>query len=639
MENCNKVILSLSGGLDSTCLMMYWLSKGYHVRAISFKYGQKHDIELKKVKKNIKILQSIGLPIEYQVLNLEDVFSDSASSLHKGGEKIPYGHYASENMKSTVVENRNVIFSSIIYGKALSWANKTQDNVVISQGLHSGDHCFTRDTKILTTEGLKTAEELKVGDKVYSFNEETLKTEIDECVDIIKKGSNNTIYNIQTTSGKIRLTSEHKVFIIEFGDMTPNGMYKNITHKLVKDLKVGDVMITPNKLPDNNYIKEDDLKIDVKPIIENILTNNKIYENYHLVDNNDEISILSTNGKKISKYNRYMDAKSLLNIMAWYITEGWSSDEFIKNPSASRFLSSFSQSFYKNLENNENIYDDLNNLNIPISVTKKYGKEDNLIHEMTYQFNSIMSVLMRSCGSKSSNKCIPNWIKEFLLQHPSYINDFICTMIEGDGHYDCISGIYSYTSKSFDLIQDLSELIRKLNMYIKITYKNEIYIIYFGSKNRKVGLVRFGDAAMTKITNIEIEDKLEDVYDISILKNHNFFAGDLGNILISNSIYPDCRPESQQMARELYKISNWGSERVDFIAPFVNIDKAQVLSEGIKAMETLGFTKSMIKKVLRNTHTCYDPDQDGRSCGKCGSCTERLEAFEKNHMKDPIRYQ
>lgn len=635
-----KAIISLSGGLDSTCLLMYLLSNDYEVKAYSFDYGQKHKIELKKVKKNIKFLQRKGMPVTHQIINLKDVFSDSASTLHQGGAAIPHGHYADENMKSTVVENRNIIFSAIIYGKALSWANKTQDDVVITQGLHNGDHCFTRDTKILTAEGLKTVDELKIGDKVYSFNKETLKTEIDECIDIIKKGTNNIIYNIQTTSGKIRLTSEHKVYVVEYGDMTNSGFEKKISHKLVKDLKVGDIMITPNKLPDN--IHSDDIKdelIDIKPIVEDILNTNNIYKDYSIIDEDNILYILTKNGKKLTGYNRYMNAKSLLNIIAWYITEGWSSNEFMKRTASSRFLSSFSQSFYKNFENTEKIHEDLNNLNIPISVSKKIIKETNIISEITYQFNSIISVLMRSCGSNSNEKCIPNWIMKFLKEHPEYISEFVNTMVEGDGHYDKVSGLNNYTSKSFELIQNISELIRKLDMYIKITYKDDIYVITFGSKNRKIGLVRFGDAAMTKVTNIEIENKLEDVFDISIKNNHNFFAGDLGNVLISNSIYPDCRPESQEMARELYKISNWGSERVDFIAPFINIDKSEVLKEGLDAMKKLEFSKSDIKKVLRNTHTCYDPDEKGRSCGKCGSCTERLEAFESACMKDPIPYQ
>ena len=54
----NKAVISLSGGLDSTMLLMHLLAEGKEVRAYSFDYGQKHDIELKKVKKNIKFLQA-----------------------------------------------------------------------------------------------------------------------------------------------------------------------------------------------------------------------------------------------------------------------------------------------------------------------------------------------------------------------------------------------------------------------------------------------------------------------------------------------------------------------------------------------------------------------------------------------------
>ena len=239
-----KAVISLSGGLDSTCLLLKLLSEGYEVRAYGFDYGQKHSIELEKVKRNIHFLQDLGFKVTHQVINLRDCFSDSASSLHEGGDRIPEGDYRDETMKSTVVENRNVIFSAIIYGKALSWANKTQENVLISLGLHAGDH----------------------------------------------------------------------------------------------------------------------------------------------------------------------------------------------------------------------------------------------------------------------------------------------------------------------------------------------------------------------------------------------------------AIYPDCRPESQEMARELFRISNWGSERVDYEAPFIHCDKAEVLRQGLEAMDKMGFAYADKIAILQNTHSCYAPDEKGRSCGKCGTCVERLEAFEKNGLKDPIEY-
>ena len=144
---------------------------------------------------------------------------------------------------------------------------------------------------------------------------------------------------------------------------------------------------------------------------------------------------------------------------------------------------------------------------------------------------------------------------------------------------------------------------------------------------------------MTTITKIEKENKLEKVYDISIEKNHNFFAGEYGNVLISNSIYPDCRPESQEACKKAFELSDWNSDKVNYIAPFVNIDKGEVLKRGLDAMERMEFTKAMKNKILKNTHTCYDPNEQGESCGLCGSCTERLEAFAANNIKDPVKYQ
>lgn len=151
-----KAVISMSGGLDSTCLALDLLAKGYEVKAYAFSYGQKHSIELTKLKDNISTLQNSNLPITLQVIDLKDVFCDSNSSLNGVGE-IPQAGYDEETMKSTVVENRNVIFSSIIYGKALSWANKIKENVTITLGIHGGDHALYPDC---TEESQKAAEYL-----------------------------------------------------------------------------------------------------------------------------------------------------------------------------------------------------------------------------------------------------------------------------------------------------------------------------------------------------------------------------------------------------------------------------------------------------------------------------------------------
>lgn len=143
----NKVVVSLSGGLDSTCVLLHYLARGFEVRAISFRYGQKHEIELTKVKKNIEFLQSKGLKVTHQIIDLTDCFSDSQSTLHKGNGSIPHDAYNSENQRSTVISNRNIIFSAITYGKALDWSVQTQDNVLISLGIHANDHSVYPDCR------------------------------------------------------------------------------------------------------------------------------------------------------------------------------------------------------------------------------------------------------------------------------------------------------------------------------------------------------------------------------------------------------------------------------------------------------------------------------------------------------------
>ena len=144
-----KACISFSGGLDSTCLLVNLLSKGYEVKCYSFKYGQRHEkIELEKAQKNISFFNAKNFKISHQLIDLTDVFNESTSSLHsKNKEEIPQGDYTLETQKSTVVENRNVIFASVIYGKALSWAKKTNSDVEIFLGVHANDNSVYLDCR------------------------------------------------------------------------------------------------------------------------------------------------------------------------------------------------------------------------------------------------------------------------------------------------------------------------------------------------------------------------------------------------------------------------------------------------------------------------------------------------------------
>jgi 7-cyano-7-deazaguanine synthase len=149
-----KAVLSLSGGMDSSSLLLHLLANGYEVTALGFDYGQKHKVELERATLLVQYLnQQSGptcliKPITHQIIKLDGLAQLLNSSLVTGGNDVPEGHYEQDNMKETVVPNRNKIFSSIIQAVALSIATKGEkQEVAIAMGIHAGDHAIYPDCR------------------------------------------------------------------------------------------------------------------------------------------------------------------------------------------------------------------------------------------------------------------------------------------------------------------------------------------------------------------------------------------------------------------------------------------------------------------------------------------------------------
>ena len=144
------VVLSLSGGMDSSTLLLRCLKEYDSVTAISFDYGQKHRVELERAQDLVNYINLSRLTepnINYQVIKLDGLMPLLDSALVSGGDEVPEGHYEEENMKATVVPNRNKIFSSIVQAAALSIANRTKENCDIALGIHAGDHDIYPDCR------------------------------------------------------------------------------------------------------------------------------------------------------------------------------------------------------------------------------------------------------------------------------------------------------------------------------------------------------------------------------------------------------------------------------------------------------------------------------------------------------------
>jgi 7-cyano-7-deazaguanine synthase len=148
MSSTKKAVLSLSGGMDSSTLLLHLLANGYEVTALGFDYGQKHRVELDRAKSLVKYLQGKGQPVTHQIIKLDGLQQLLHSALVTGGDDVPEGHYEQDNMKETVVPNRNKIFSSLIQAAALSLATKNgKQEVSIALGIHAGDHAIYPDCR------------------------------------------------------------------------------------------------------------------------------------------------------------------------------------------------------------------------------------------------------------------------------------------------------------------------------------------------------------------------------------------------------------------------------------------------------------------------------------------------------------
>ena len=142
-----NVVVSLSGGMDSSTLLLRCLSEYDNVTALSFDYGQKHRVELQRAQSLVDYLNANGQSINYQVIKLDGLVNLLNSNLVQGGDDVPEGHYEEENMKATVVPNRNKIFASLTQAVALSAANANGNDTDIALGIHAGDHAIYPDCR------------------------------------------------------------------------------------------------------------------------------------------------------------------------------------------------------------------------------------------------------------------------------------------------------------------------------------------------------------------------------------------------------------------------------------------------------------------------------------------------------------
>jgi 7-cyano-7-deazaguanine synthase len=114
--------------------------------------------------------------------------------------------------------------------------------------------------------------------------------------------------------------------------------------------------------------------------------------------------------------------------------------------------------------------------------------------------------------------------------------------------------------------------------------------------------------------------EINGAFDLFIGVNSAYYSG-----------YPDCRAEYiaafEKMANLATAAAVEGKGKYTIHTPILHMTKGQIISRGLSLGVNYGLT-----------HSCYDPDPAGRSCGACDSCRLRLKGFAEASVRDPVEY-
>jgi 7-cyano-7-deazaguanine synthase len=146
-----RTLVIYSGGLDSTVLLYYLARQGHEVTALSIDYGQRHRRELDAAQ---RICAQAAIPWQGVDLRAVTPFL-SGSSQTDLSVPVPYGHYAEDSMKATVVPNRNMLLFAVGIAAAISSKAHT-----VAYAAHAGDHPIYPDCRPPFIEAMQRAAHL-----------------------------------------------------------------------------------------------------------------------------------------------------------------------------------------------------------------------------------------------------------------------------------------------------------------------------------------------------------------------------------------------------------------------------------------------------------------------------------------------
>lgn len=344
------------------------------------------------------------------------------------------------------------------------------------------------NTDILTPDGIKKIKDVKIGDRIYSMNiyEEELRTGIDIIKDKIKSSNKELFrfYNERSMGCDIRVTPDN--FMIFKSDFRSNSIHYSSASDLLANINRGNAFIKP----------------------------------FNIVHDHDRVPIIRMKGYT----NRTYDTNDFLSLLGWYISEGCTRKVRTKIGNMEYDLkveNSIINARYcycditQTLEN-EDYIDDIASLLDRMKIICNYGNNRFIITN-----SDLANALAYYGGRLAKYKFIHEDIFNFSKIQLRFLFE---TLNRGDAHI--IKGgkgnLYRYKTISINLANDIILLANILGYR---TYRSSYYGQYV------VNMSNISDMYTQKL-KVDIIEYCGDVYNITVDKNHDYFAGNNGKFVL-----------------------------------------------------------------------------------------------------------
>lgn len=384
--------------------------------------------------------------------------------------------------------------------QALSGAMERGHNILyICYDNEAYMNCLSTSSMIMTKEGLKKITDIKVGEEVYAFDQETRQLVMKKCTGVFDNGEKE-VFELQTLHHSIKATGNHPFLVLK---RNGRGRTNGFVWKMLEEISVGDEIVALKRIP---AAKSHQFEFK------------KVEKGDYKVNKLNAVNIPQTSSPDLMKY------------LGIYLGDGWTRSE--------RGELGFA------------LPEDSQERTILISLhSKLFGNSLRTDKDYVYinSVNLARFIDSLNFGKGAKNKTVPGWI--FTLPYEEK-EAFIDGLLLSDGYK--INGSYRYVSASFELLKSLKLLLQTMNyrvgkIHIQIKEKGTLCVYRPLVKDSKYGYICFSKKIQWntkkypyqyKYQNFLIENEyfetekvrviksvgIEPTLDLRVEDEHNFIA-------------------------------------------------------------------------------------------------------------------